>query len=61
MVPQTLELRIDGRGDLRWLGFFGEKSDLVEFEHKVNMSGSEKRSDKYPGWEGVSNCKIFYF
>ena len=49
MVPQTLEPGIDGRGDWRWLGFFGEKFDLGEFKRKVTMGGSEKRSDKYRG------------
>ena len=30
-----LEPRIDRNGDWRWLGFFGEKSDLGVFERKV--------------------------
>ena len=33
-----LELGIDGRGNRRWLGFFGEKFDLGVFEHKVTMA-----------------------
>ena len=32
-----LETEIDGRGDRRWLVFFGEKSDLGVFERKVTM------------------------
>ena len=32
-----LEPRIDGRGDRRWLVFFGEKSELGVFERKVTM------------------------
>ena len=59
MVPQTLEPGIDGRGDWRWLGFFGEKFDLGEFERKVTMGGSEKRSDKYRGVREGANVKCF--
>ena len=33
----NLEPGIDGRGGRRWLVFFGEKSELGVFEHKVTM------------------------
>ena len=32
-----LKPRIDGNGDWRWLGFFGEKFDLGVFERKVTV------------------------
>ena len=32
-----LKPRIDGNGDWRWLGFFGEKPELGVFERKVTM------------------------
>ena len=35
--------------------FFGEKSDLGEFERKVTMDGSEKRSDKN---QGVTDANV---
>ena len=54
-MPQTLEPGIDGRADWRCLGFFGEKSDLGEFERKVTMDGSEKRSDKN---QGVTDANV---
>ena len=70
VVPWTLEPEIcqtgTGGGQVfgekceRGLGFFGEKSDLGEFEHSDHEWERKEKSDKYPGWEGVSNCKMFY-
>ncbi|KAL0003846.1 hypothetical protein SO802_011407 [Lithocarpus litseifolius] len=48
VVPQILEPEIDWRGDQRWLGFFGEKSDLGEFERKVTMGWAKDMP-----WEGL--------
>ena len=49
MVPWTLELEIGGRGDWRWLGFFGEKSERVARFFWRDILEGEFWSDKYRG------------